>query len=81
MSPRKLTDRPKVRAGVVTAREPRRPLATAAELCEYLGIAINTLYDWRKKAYGPPATKVGNALRFDWDDVEAWQQANKSNVA
>lgn len=52
--------------------DPREPLATASQVCEFLQVPINTLYDWRKKGGGPKATRVGRELRFDWRDVDAW---------
>lgn len=74
MPPRTLSKQARVAAAP-------KPLATANELCEYLGISINTLYDWRKKGFGPPATKAGRFLRFDWSDVSAWQAERKSSAA
>ena len=81
MPPRTLTKSARDAAARPQGREAPKPLGTASELCEYLGISINTLYDWRKKGFGPPATKAGRFLRFDWSDVKAWQAANKSNAA
>lgn len=59
----------------------RRPLATAVELCDFLGISINTLYDWRKKGTAPKGAKVGRELRFDWDDVDAWVSERAATAA
>ncbi|CAG7615908.1 helix-turn-helix transcriptional regulator [Actinacidiphila bryophytorum] len=62
--------------GQKTANE-RRPLATPAELSEYLGVPVATLYQWRHRGLGPKAHKVGRHLRCRWAEVEAWvdQQA------
>lgn len=59
-------------------------LLTTEEVAEQLGVAVNTLYDWRARrpVYGPPAIKVGKYLRWRPADVEAWidAQAPESNV-
>jgi excisionase family DNA binding protein len=47
-------------------------LMTAEEVAEYLGIPINTLYQWRHKGCGPPAYRVGRHLRYDPKAVHAW---------
>jgi len=50
----------------------RRPLATPEEVSTYLGVPIQTLYNWRAKRTGPRASKVGVHLRYRWADVEKW---------
>jgi excisionase family DNA binding protein len=55
-----------------------RPLTTLErllsvdEVAEYLGIPINTLYQWRHKGCGPEAYRVGRHLRYDPATVRAW---------
>lgn len=39
-------------------------LLTVAELSDYLGIAVATLYDWRVDGLGPKAVKLGRSLRY-----------------
>jgi len=49
-----------------------RPLASAEEVAEFLGVPVATLHQWRYKGTGPKASKVGRWLRYRWSDVEAW---------
>jgi predicted DNA-binding transcriptional regulator AlpA len=54
---------------------PRRHL-TLAEVCEDLGIAPSTFYDWRAKKKAPPSFKIPNGeLRFRRADYEKWLSA------
>lgn len=43
-----------------------------AEVAEYLGIPVNTLYQWRHQGIGPRSRRVGRHLRYDSDDVRRW---------
>lgn len=52
-----------------------RPLATPEQVAEYYGIPVATLYQWRLRAKGPRASKVGRHLRYRWADVEKWLDA------
>jgi excisionase family DNA binding protein len=42
------------------------------DVAEYLRVPVQTLYQWRKRKYGPPAARVGRHLRYDPADVRAW---------
>ncbi|MCM2428853.1 MULTISPECIES: helix-turn-helix transcriptional regulator [unclassified Streptomyces] len=53
----------------------RRPLATPEELSAYLGVPLATLYAWNHRRVGPKATKVGRHLRYRWQEVEVWLDA------
>lgn len=55
----------------------RRPLATAQEVAEYLGVPVATVYNWKYRGNGPKLIKVGRHLRARWEDVDAYleQQA------
>lgn len=59
------------------AEAARRPLATPAEVSQYLGVPVATLYQWRHRGIGPKVHKLGRHLRYRWTEVEAWvdQQA------
>ncbi|MDK1348011.1 helix-turn-helix domain-containing protein [Streptomyces sp. 378] len=50
----------------------RRPLATAQEVAEYLGVPVATVYNWKYRGDGPKFIKVGRHLRARWEDVEAY---------
>ncbi|MFG3235010.1 helix-turn-helix transcriptional regulator [Streptomyces antibioticus] len=54
------------------AAQARRPLATAEEIAEYLGVPIGTVYAWSSRGGGPRLIKVGRHLRARWDDIEAY---------
>lgn len=53
----------------------RRPLATAEEVADFLGVPLNTVYVWSSRGGGPPLIKVGRHLRARWDQVEKWLDA------
>lgn len=50
----------------------REKLITIGELSEWLGVPVTTLRYWRHYGEGPPAIKVGAAVRYRPSDVEAW---------
>ena len=50
----------------------RKPLGTVPEVSAYLGIPVQTLYQWRTLAKGPRGIKVGKHVRYRWADVDAW---------
>ncbi|WP_308401353.1 helix-turn-helix domain-containing protein [Streptomyces sp. AP-93] len=47
-------------------------------MAAFLQIPVPTLYQWRHAKKGPPAVLVGRHLRFAWDDVESWWDAQKA---
>lgn len=42
------------------------------DLADYLGVPVQTVYQWRKKGYGPRGVKVGKHVRFRPAEVERW---------
>ncbi len=48
------------------------PLIGVEELAEYLGVPVQTIYDWRLSGRAPRAYKFGKHLRFAASDVAAW---------
>lgn len=42
------------------------------DVSEYLRVPVNTLYQWRHRAYGPAARRVGRYIRYRPADVRAW---------
>jgi predicted DNA-binding transcriptional regulator AlpA len=42
------------------------------QVSAYLRVPVQTLYYWRKKRQGPPASRVGRHLRYDPAQVRAW---------
>jgi hypothetical protein len=44
-------------------------------------VPLQTLYQWRHKSVGPPASKVGRHLRYRWSDVDIWVLEQAKSVA
>ena len=53
---------------------------TTREVAVFLGLSAGTLCVWRYQGKGPSYYKVGNAVRYKIDDVEAWKNANVKHV-
>jgi excisionase family DNA binding protein len=51
-------------------------LLTLDELAAYLKKPKGTIYGWRYRGEGPPATSVGRELRFRRSGVDAWLAAH-----
>ncbi|MCO1577656.1 helix-turn-helix domain-containing protein [Crossiella sp. SN42] len=56
-------------------------LWSVEDLSEFLGIPVNTLYQWRTKKYGPPGRRIGKYVKYDPDEVRAWFHAQPKAVA
>lgn len=61
--------------------EPRRPLAKPQEIAEYLGVPLGTVYQWSSRGGGPRMSRVGRHLRAKWEDLDAYLDDNRVNVA
>lgn len=48
------------------------PLWTPTDVATYLGVPVQTLYQWRYKGSGPPGRRVGRHLRYEPAAVRAW---------
>jgi excisionase family DNA binding protein len=59
-------------AAVVAKAESTAKLWTVAEVADYLGVPVKTLYRWRCVGYGPAGCRVGRYVRYRSSDVEAW---------
>lgn len=51
------------------------------EVADFLGVPINTLYQWRTRKYGPPGKRVGKYVRFVPDQVKAWVESLPDGTA
>jgi predicted DNA-binding transcriptional regulator AlpA len=47
-------------------------LWSSQELADFLGLPIQTIYQWRKRNYGPPGRRMGKHIRYRRSEVERW---------
>lgn len=52
---------------------------TEKEASQIMGIAIQTLRNWRFKRVGPPYAKVSKAVRYRVDEVVDFMERKKIN--
>ncbi len=52
---------------------------TAEEVAERYrgGVSVGTLRNWRAMKIGPSFVKVGKAILYPIDELEAWDQTNR----
>ena len=50
----------------------RGPLLNLPEASAYLGVAVQTLYEWRARGFGPPSFKVANKVRYRLTALDEW---------
>ena len=58
--------------GMSTTKLGLEPLIGVEELADYLGVPVQTIYDWRLSGRAPRAFKLGKHLRLDVSDVQEW---------
>jgi excisionase family DNA binding protein len=56
----------------------RTRLGTVEDVAAYLGVGVQTIYNWRHRGEGPRASRVGGTVRFRWEDVDRWVEAHAS---
>jgi excisionase family DNA binding protein len=47
-------------------------LWSTQELADFLSVPVQTIYQWRKRRYGPPGRKMGKHIRYRRSEVERW---------
>lgn len=47
-------------------------LWTVQDVARFLGVPPRTLYEWRRKDYGPKGIRVGKYIRYKREDVLSW---------
>jgi excisionase family DNA binding protein len=47
-------------------------LWTIEDLANYLGVPVQTIYQWRTKGYGPVGVRIGRHVRYRPEDVQRW---------
>jgi len=45
---------------------------TPETLATYLGVSLSTINSWNSSGYGLPFVKLGNLVRYTYEDVELW---------
>ena len=56
----------------MSARTPNQPLLNETDAADYLGLQISTLRRWRWAGTGPAFLKLGSAVRYDPNDLQAY---------
>lgn len=51
------------------------------ELAEFLGVPVQTVYQWRTKGYGPIGRRIGKYVKFRPEDVYNWVNQQPGPVA
>jgi predicted DNA-binding transcriptional regulator AlpA len=46
----------------------------------YLDVPVATIYQWRVRGEGPPATRMGKHLRFEPEVVRAWVSEHREGA-
>jgi len=54
-------------------------LLSPKQVSERLGVAENTLADWRWKRIGPPFTKIGKFAKYIEEHFERWVEQQEKN--
>lgn len=54
-------------------------LLTIEEVAQLLNVSPVTVHRYKREK-GLPYIKIGNTLRFDWEDVRRWVERHKRNA-
>ena len=54
-------------------------LLTIKQVADSLTVSVGCLRAWRIRGEGPPAIRVGSALRWDEREVDAWLNARRES--
>ena len=60
--------RPQVENGSIRDMD----LLTLNEAADRIGIAPQTLMNWRTRGYGPPSARIGGRVKYRPEDIDAW---------
>lgn len=50
-------------------------LWSVQDVSAYLGVPVDTLYQWRSEGTGPPGRRLGKRLRYRPQDVRDWVES------
>ena len=56
-------------------------LISAEQVAELTGLALDTLAQWRSQRRGIPYLKIGRAVRYDLNDVQAYLRGCRVSVS
>ena len=56
-------------------------LLSAEQVAELTGLAPDTLAQWRSQRRGIPYLKIGRAVRYDFNDVQAYLRGCRVSVS
>lgn len=62
------------------ARARRSDLFSPADLADYLGVPLATVYRWRSHGDGPEGIRVGRHVRYRTVDVERWLDEHRDTL-
>jgi predicted DNA-binding transcriptional regulator AlpA len=54
-------------------------LMTMKQVADRLTVSVGCLCAWRVRGEGPPAIRVGSALRWDEREIDAWLNARRES--
>lgn len=54
-------------------------LLTIQELAEWLTVSVGCVRAWRLRGDGPPAIRIGTALRWDPGEVDEWLNSRRES--
>ena len=60
-------------------KRPTGELLTIQELAERLTVSVGCIRAWRLRGDGPPAIRVGTALRWDPHEVDEWLDSRRES--
>jgi excisionase family DNA binding protein len=61
------------------ARDRPDRLLGIAELADYLGVPVATIYRWRYTRDGPVGYRVGRHVRYRLSDVDRWLETQRDS--
>jgi predicted DNA-binding transcriptional regulator AlpA len=63
------------------AKGDRAKLATVNDLADYVGVPVQTIYEWNCRGTGPKVLKVGRYVRYRWSDIDRWLDSTEKGDA
>jgi excisionase family DNA binding protein len=61
--------------------DPMQKMITVAELSSWLGVPVQTIYNYNCNGTGPKRIRIGNHVRYRVADVEAWLRQHERAAA